>query len=224
MLRKISANVQLKYIYYLLLVACFINSLYFLRDNKVKVLAILLFVSILTETLTEISIYRMRNYYVNYHLFTMVEYPLIAGILFQCIRSRIVRNLLLISMPLFVLACVVIFLFFQDIKQMPTISGGLEAALLIVWCLRAFYDLEVHGPDSIFQQAPFWFIIAFYSYYCIVTPYNSVFNTLQADPEYLKRSTEVYHAINVVGNCLLYILCIIGLSYLKRPKFIRRLS
>jgi len=213
--------VKLTYIYYILLVACFINSLYFLQDNKVKVLAILLFLSIATEILAEINIYKKVNYYVYYHGFTIVEYGLISGILFQCIRNRLTKLLLLISIPLFALACTLILLFLQNIRELPSISGGLEGTLLIIWCLRAFYDLEVEGPDTVFQQAAFWFIMAFYSYYCIVTPFNCVFNTLQADPQYLALSTKAFAVINSAANYLLYILCIIGLSCLKRAKFIQ---
>jgi hypothetical protein len=213
--------VKLTYIYYILLVICFINSLYFLRDNKVKVLAILLFLSIFTEFLAEVNIYKKINYYVYYHGFTIVEYGLISGILLQCIRNRLFKMLLLISIPLFALACTLIMLFLQNIRLLPSISGGLEGTLLIIWCLRAFYDIEVEGPDTIFQQSSFWFIMAFYSYYCIVTPFNCVFNTLQADPQYLTLSTKAFAVINSAANYLLYILCIIGLSCLKRVKFIQ---
>lgn len=212
---------KLTYIYYLLLVACFINSLYFLQDNKVKVLAILLFLSIATEILAEIDIHKRVNYYVYYHGFTIVEYGLISGILFQCIRNRLVKLILLISIPLFALACTLVMLFLQNIRELPSISGGLEGSLLIIWCLRAFYDIEVEGHDTIFQQASFWFIMAFYSYYCIVTPFNCVFNTLQADPQYVSLSTKAFAVINSAANYLLYILCIIGLSCLKRAKFIQ---
>ena len=215
---------KLTYIYYILLVACFINSLHFLHDHKVKVLAILLFLSILTEALAEVNIYKKVNYYLYYHGFTMLEYALISGILFQCIRNRLIKNLLLISIPVFALACTLIMLFLQDIRQMPSISGGLEGTLLIIWSLRAFYDINVEGPKTIFQQAPFWFIMAFYSYYCIVTPFNCVFNTLQADPQYLAVSTSAFAVINSAANYLLYILCIIGLSCLKRTKSIPRSS
>lgn len=212
---------KLTYIYYLLLVACFINSLYFLPDNKVKVLAILLFLSIATEILAEIDIHKKVNYYVYYHGFTIVEYGLISGILFQCIRNKLIKLILLISIPLFALVCTLVMLFLQNIRELPSISGGLEGTLLIIWCLRAFYDIEVEGPETIFQQASFWFIMAFYSYYCIVTPFNCVFNTLQADPQYVSSSTKAFALINSVANYLLYILCIIGLSCLKRAKFIR---
>jgi hypothetical protein len=216
--------VKLTYIYYLLLVVCFINSLYFLQDNKVKVLAILLFLSIATEILAEIDIHKKVNYYVYYHGFTIVEYGLVSGILFQCIRNKLIKLILLISIPLFALVCTLVMLFLQDIRELPSISGGLEGTLLIIWCLRAFYDIETERPDTIFQQASFWFILAFYSYYCIVTPFNCVFNILQADPKYVSSSDKAFAVINSAANYLLYTLCILGLSCLKRAKFIQQSS
>ncbi|MDO3627583.1 hypothetical protein [Mucilaginibacter sp. BT774] len=215
---------KLTYIYYALLVACFIYSLYFLQDYKVKVLAILLFLSIATEILAEINIYKKVNYYVYYHGFTIVEYGLISGILYQCIRDKLTKIILLISIPVFSIVCALIMIYVQNISESPSISGGLEGTLLIIWCLRAFYDLDPVKHGTIFQQPPFWFIMAFYSYYCIVTPFNCFFNTLQADPHYLALSTKAFAVINNAANYLLYILCMIGLSCLKQVKYTRQSS
>jgi hypothetical protein len=213
--------VKAVYIYYVLLAICFLYSLYFLYDNKVKVLAILLFLSCVTETIVQYKINHRQHYYQYYFYFTLAEYPCISLVLFQCIRSTLVRVILVCSIPLFDFACILINYYLQGLNQLPGISGGLEGLLIIIWCLRAFYDIEVTGPDTLFQQPSLWFIMAFYSYYCIVTVFDSVFNTLQADPKFLVSSTTVYAVINNAANYLLYILCMVGLSCLKRTKFMR---
>jgi len=216
--------VKLTYIYYILLVACFINSLFFLRSKIVRVLAILLLLSIATEVCAEVDIHRKINYYVFYHVFTIAEYSLITVILSLCIKLRKLRIIMFLSIPVFTVCCTLIMQYLEDVKKLPSISGGIEGTLLIIWCLRAFYELEVDDKTAIFQKATFWFILAFYSYYVIVTPFNCVFNILQEDPVYQPLSTKSFAIINSVANYLLYILCMIGLSCLKRTKYIQQSS
>jgi len=215
--------VKLTYLYYVLMVACFINSLYFLRDTKVKVLAILLLLSILTEICAEVNIYQKVSYYVFYHYFIIVEYALVTLLLSCCIHVKWVRNVMRTSIPVFAVSCTLIMLYLQDIKKLPSINGGIEGAVIVVWCLRAFYELRVEEHSVVFQQPSFWFILAFYIYFVTVTPFNSVFNILQEDAPYLNISTKTFMVINSLANYLLYILCIIGLYYLKRAKYMQQL-
>lgn len=215
---------KLTYPYYFLLLASFIYSLYFLHYKMVKVLAILFFLSIATEVLAEIGMFYNQNIYIYYTWFTLAEYVLVTIILYQCVRNKLWKYAMLVSIPVFGMFCGSVLLFLQTGDLMPTIDRGLEGILVIIWCVRAFYDMEVDNNETIFQQAGFWFIMAFYSYYCIITPYNSVYNILQADKQYKELSHQAYELINNLANYLLYILCIIGLSCLKRARSTQQLS
>jgi hypothetical protein len=193
-----------------------------LRERTVRILATLLLLSIVTEVLAEVNIYKKINYYAYYHIFTLAEYTLISLVLRNCVESAIFRRVMLISIPVFIVGSTLIICFIQDVSKMPSISGGIEGILIMLWCLRVFHDLRVSDRYDIFSNPSFWLGLAFFSYYIIVTPFNSVFNILQEDETYGKLSTKMFSVINSIANYLLYSLCMISFYCLKRARSIRR--
>ena len=183
-----------------------------------KVLATLLLLSIITEVLAEINIYQKLNYYIYYHFFTLAEYALITLVLRESVNHKGARRLMIISIPVFITSATMVMCFVQDITMMPSINSGTEGILIMLWCLRVFHDIRVNDQHDIFHEASFWLALAFFSYYIIVTPFNSVFNILQEDSTYAKLSTTAFAIINSVANYLLYSLCLISFYCLKRAR------
>ena len=126
---------------------------------------------------------------------------------------------MLTTIPIFSSASALITIRMQGLFQSPSIASGLEGILLMVWCVKAFYDIEANETVPVFKQAPFWFILGFFSYYIIVTPYNCVYNTLLADIQLRPTARYAFDIIDNVGNCLLYIFLIIGMSCLRRQNY-----
>src|ERR1051325_6936716 len=91
----------LTYTYYVLMVFCFVASLFYLNNQKVRLLATLLFFSIVTETIVEIIGKDKNQHFIVYHFFILTEYSLITLILKQSNLNKKIQDLMLLSIPVF---------------------------------------------------------------------------------------------------------------------------
>lgn len=203
---------KLQYVYYLLMIACFINSLFYLRILSIRILALLLLCSILTEIGVEIFISKGLNYYVFYHIFNVVEYGLTTLILYEGIRTKLVRKMMVYSIPLYSLIALTLSLNVQDWNQLPSISYDVEGLFIITWCIIALWSIDPTDDRTIFQQPTFWFIIAFYIYFICTLPFNGIFNYLIKVKSHVGKTKTLFSIINSVSNYLLYLFILIGFS------------
>ena len=211
--------INLKYFYYFLMVACFVNSLFLLKVRRIKILALLLFISILTEAIVEVYISKGLNYYLIYHIFNTLEYSLITLSLVDGIPIKPIRKLMLYSIPVFINGSLIISLNMQDWTQMPCISNSFEALLIITWCIIALWCIEPNDDRSIFMLPSFWFIIAFFIYFICTLPFNGIFNYLITVKSNYTKAKYLFSLINSVSNYFLYIFLLIGFSLYRWKRF-----
>ncbi|NQX40928.1 hypothetical protein SAMN05421820_104333 [Pedobacter steynii] len=210
--------IKLQYFYYLLMFACFVNSLFYLNIKRIKILALLLLISIITETIVEVYMSKGLNYYKFYHIFNILEYSLITLSLIEGINLKPVKKLMLYSIPVFINGALLISLTVQGWEQMPSMSNSIEGLLIITWCIIALWCIEPNDDRSIFRQPSFWFIMAFFIYFICTLPFNGIFNYLITVKAHYNKTKALFSLINSVSNYLLYIFLLIGFSLYRWKK------
>ncbi|AOM79532.1 hypothetical protein [Pedobacter steynii] len=210
--------IKLQYFYYFLMVASFVNSLFYLNIKRIKILALLLLISILTEIIVEVYMSKGLNYYKFYHVFNILEYSLITLSLIEGINQKPVKLMMLYSIPVFITGSLLISLTVQGWQQMPSMSNSFEGLLIITWCIIALWGIEPNDNRSIFQQPTFWFIMAFFIYFICTLPFNGIFNYLITIKTHFNKTKALFSLINSVSNYLLYIFLLIGFSLYRWKK------
>lgn len=200
---------NLVYVYYIIMVMCFITSLFYLHYKKVKILSLLLLLSIITELGVELLNAKGQNYFILYHFFTIIEYALITLLLRDGIPVHSIQKIMLYSIFIFSLFSVSISLYFQRFSQFPAISNSIEGLLIITWSVLALWHIDASDNISIFQQPGFWFALSFLTYYAGTIAFNGIYNYLLHDKTETAR--KFFSIINSISNYLLYLLLIVGI-------------
>ena len=189
------------YIYYVLMLVCFIASLQNLKNDSIRLLSVLLFVSIVTEILVEYSGKDGRHYYL-YHPFSLIEYSIVTLIVRRNILNRGIRKLMLLSVPLFFTIASLIYFKVQQGTEYPSLIGTIENSALTIWSLIGLFSIDPKEPTPLLHRTFFWFCLAFLVYYSGTIAVNGVYNYL------LKTKSQdakiLYSIINSIFNYLLY--------------------
>jgi len=195
------------YAYYVLLVACFVMSLFHLQYREVRMLSLLLAVSIVTEVIVEFIGTKGQAFFIVYHFFVVLEYSLITIILRSGIRDY--RFRLLMGVSIFIFGIVSLFYSFVlgGWRAFPGINITIESFLVICWCLLSFFSIT---PDesSIFRHPYFWLTLAFFVYFAASVSVNAFYNLLLENDT--ARARHFFSVLNSLSNYLLYIILIKG--------------
>jgi hypothetical protein len=206
------------YLYYLFMSICFIESMLYLKYFKIRLLAILLFFSILVEVLSEyIGVAGSRHFYL-YHFYNIVEYILVTWILFTCMGNNKshIRIFLLFSMILFTFLSLWISFEIETLNKFPSIGTNIESVGVIVWCVIAFWKIEPVDDIPIHKRSDFWIILAFFIYFSGTFCFNSIYNYLLNSHK--KTAESLFSIINSFFNYLLYIFLIIGIKCFRTER------
>lgn len=207
---------MLVYLYYILMVMCFIASLYYLHFFKVKMLSLLLFLSICTEAWAEIIGTHQFHHFILYHYFNIAEYALTTIILLSGIDNIFLKRLMIFSIPCYTLISLYISLMVQGINEFPSINCNIESLLIIVWCIISLWNIKPDYKFTMFQKPTFWFILGFFIYFSGTMTFDGIYNTLLSHKT--ETATKLFSIINSVCNYLLYILLLIGIACYRFQK------
>ncbi|HEY9257886.1 hypothetical protein [Chitinophaga sp.] len=196
------------YAYYVLLVTCFIISLFHLQFREVKILSVLLGISIITEVIVELIGTEGLGFFIVYHFFVVLEYSLITIILRSGIKDY--RWRLLMGVSIFVFGIVSLFYSFVlgGWHAFPGINITIESFLVICWCLLSFFSITPESEDSIFRHPVFWITLAFFIYFAASVSVNAFYNLLLENDT--TRARHFFAVLNSLSNYLLYIMLIKG--------------
>ncbi|MCW3465265.1 hypothetical protein [Chitinophaga nivalis] len=197
------------YGYYVMMVACFMISLFHLQYKQVKLLTALLAVSILTELIVELMGKRELRFFIVYHFFVVLEYSLITVIIGSGIKSPRWRLLMNISILVFGVVSLLYSFVFGGWNHFPGINITIESFLVICWCLLSFFSITPESEESIFQLPGFWLTLAFFVYFSGSMCVNGFYNLLLASDA--NSAKHLFTLLNSLSNYLLYIMLIKGI-------------
>jgi hypothetical protein len=204
------------YAYYVLLVTCFVISLFHLNIKEVKLLALLLGVSIITEVIVEIIGTQGFAFFVVYHFFVVLEYSLITIILRSGIREPRWRLLMGISIIIFGLVSLFYSFVVGGWRVFPGINITIESFLVICWCLLSFFSITPDSEASIFRHPFFWLTLAFFVYFSASMSVNGFYNLLLETD--VGKAPYFFAVLNSLSNYLLYIMLIKGILCFRSNK------
>jgi hypothetical protein len=197
------------HLYYFLMVACFVVSLFYRRFALVKWLIALLFASIVTEALAEIIGTGHQKHFIVYHFYIPVEYTLVTLAMRSQITNQRLRKSMLFSIIAFWPASLYISFVLQNLTVFPGTAIGIEAVLVISWSLLTLVFIEPVSELSIFQLPVFWVALGFLIYFSGTVALNTVYNYLRDSST--AKALSLFDIINNISNCLLYIFLTIGI-------------
>ncbi len=103
---------------------------------------------------------RLDNNLFLFHIFTPVEYTLLAVFFSEVIASPRSRRLIVYSIPAFIGASIVFTLFIQKIGENNSYITIIEAILVICWSLLFFRELLLTKQVSALHRYPLFWIVA----------------------------------------------------------------
>lgn len=198
------------YIYFFLLFVCLIASaLYYKNDRSLLYILLLLFFSIITEVGGIICQHNKTNYYPLYHIFTPIEYSLIA--LFFCTNNNSItlKKLIYYSIPMFVIFSIVCSIFFIPLNNYPGFQYNIEGILVIAWSLTSLFSSRPDYKTSFYSHVLFWIASGFFIFHSGIFFINGVFNYFFMGKNNLL--TSIHTIINTIFNYILYIFILIGI-------------
>lgn len=200
-------------LYFILLASCFGASLFFLRFYQVRLLAVLLFLSIVTEAGTMYLSQYTSNHYQLYHVFNVFEYTLSVLIVAHAITSRKLHLTIWVSIFFYTLLSLY-GSFITVFNKYPSFNETVESILIITFCIIVFWKLPPNTTITLFQQPTFWFLIGFFLYFSGTIAVNSVYNHLLSYKS--DAAKTLYTVFNLFFNYILYITILIGIRCFKR--------
>lgn len=198
------------YIYFALLLTCLVSvALYYKKNKSLIYILLLLIFSILTEVGGLICQYFQRNYYPLYHLFTPIEYSLIANFFYLNHNSITFKKLIFYSIPIFIIFSILCSTFFIPLNNYPGFQYNIEGILVITWSLTSLFKLSPKNTTPLYSHTLFWIASGFFIFHTGIFFINGVFNYFFMEKNDIL--THIHTIINVAFNYILYIFILVGI-------------
>jgi len=139
----------------------------------------------------------LKLYHFLISLFTVVEFCILAWILYKLNTSRLRRIIISICATGFILFCIITY--FTSLKQLSfdSLPASIEAILLLIFCIFYFYEqLTMIVSAPIYQSNSFWIVFSIMVYTSL-----SFFLFLQSSITPF-QIIDNYWDINLVSNIL----------------------
>lgn len=123
---------------------------------EMKLLLALMVITLVVEGFTFYMAKDGRNTNWVHHIYLPVEYGLI-GIIFSRWQKTIFnRNVILFSIPLFVIACLMSVIVFNNLDQLNVFTTCLSCILYAVISSYTLYQLQKDDSGSLYKDCRFW--------------------------------------------------------------------
>lgn len=184
--------------------------------------AILLIATFIVEGINWILAVTIRNNLIMTHIFTPIEFALVAMIYSKELVNNTVKRVIIISIPLFAILSVLNTIFLQNIWTFATNTLLLDLAAYLIFSLLAFTQMLIYADNKGIAQTPlFWLSTGFLFYSSTIFLKFGLTNYL------LSRNVHsaLFDAIVQVANYILYILITVAIiidSNEKRSRALQR--
>jgi len=97
--------------------------------------------------------YKMNNLPIL-HVFTILEFLCISIFYIQTLKDKMIKRIIVSMMVIFPLACVINFMYFQDITRFNTNTRPLEALLVMIYSLLYFAQNTNDTFEKKWEESP----------------------------------------------------------------------
>lgn len=148
-------------IYLTLLSFTFLLSIWCKKEGKtLKVFPFLLFISLFVEILS--NIFKNRDYFIYrllFHIYTPVEYSLLAIFFYFANTSIRIRKIIIFSIPVFVTVSLIISLKVIGLGSFIGTNDNIEGLLLISFSIITLFSIPFNPKLNILQLPEFWICV-----------------------------------------------------------------
>ena len=123
---------------------------------EMKLLLALMVITIAVESFTYYLAIGQRNTNWVHHIYLPVEYGLIGLIFSRWQKTTFNKNVILFSIPLFVIACVISVIVFRNLDQLNVFTTSLSCILYAVISSYTLYQLQKDDSGSLYRDYRFW--------------------------------------------------------------------
>jgi hypothetical protein len=191
-------------------VVCIIGLVRYRKARKdTRLLALWFALSVFTSILEYyFAVHRLNNLWIN-HIFTPVEYALLAWIFSLWQKDPRGQFALRLSAILFAALCLTSILFLDNVRMFNNLTRPVEGVLLVCFSGLTLRDLSRKYIESLTSQPEFWISSATLIYFSGLVVLYCLSNTLLGSSLEALRSAWIAHTIiGIIAN-LLY-----GVSFL----------
>ncbi len=197
-------------IYNLLIFGSFIVSLIaFIKGYKrFGLLSLLFFITSAMELMVLYLIAKEINFTWLYHLYNVLEYPLLCLFLIGSVSSAAITKMIKISIPLFILTALSVSYFYYRFSGFPGLNINMEGFLLSIICVYILFNMDALETNSIFRNYNFWICAGILIFFGTTFFYNGIYTKIAIIDG--KRALKLFSTINRPLNIILYSFIIIG--------------
>jgi hypothetical protein len=123
---------------------------------EMKLLLALMVITLAVEGFTFYLAIDQRNTNWIHHIYLPVEYGLIGVIFSRWQNTTFNKNVILFSIPLFVMTCVMSVIVFNNLDQLNVFTTSLSCILYAVISSFTLYQLQKDDSGSLYKDCRFW--------------------------------------------------------------------
>lgn len=192
--------------YYILYFTClgisWLLSIFLKKSEKgLFILPYLLSFALFVEIVTRVLVHFGLSHIYIYHLYIPLEYCLWAIYFYHVIPSGLVRKIIKISTPVFVISSLILSVTIVSFKAFPNLQLNIEGILLIVLAVISIFTIQINHVTLFFRPV-FWICVGVLVYYCATFSFVGVYNYILDYKSSLFESFKIY--LLVIPNCFLY--------------------
>jgi hypothetical protein len=195
----------------ILLAGCIIGAMNYKSSKKpFRILLLLLFLTLVEESLAEYCAHVYSTNLIVYHFFIIIEYSLFALIFYYILENKyfkyFILSTLIVFAPLSILNSIYIQRFSDDEVNSTAILT--ESILLVLYGLQFLYEL-LKKPvyDKIYIIPEIWFVLGIIFFYSTNIFFWGFYRNIIADSRYY----PLFYQILFYENLILYGMCAISL-------------
>lgn len=205
-------------VYYFLIFLCLISSFVALNKGHKRVLpfSILLILTLLVELLADKLSTLKLEFVWAYHIYCPLEYSLICLFLTPEIKITRIKQVVLATVPIFLIFSLLTSILFYQFKTMPGINIEVEGILLACVCTYRMFNLDVNTNSAIYLQSDFWICSGLLIFFGVCSFFFGIYTPLFRLNN--KEAFNLFGEIIMPFNLFLYVSILIGILCLLQKK------
>jgi hypothetical protein len=169
---------------------------------------LLLFLLASSAAFAATLVFDVKNNLFVFHIHTPIEYCVVSLLYVSSLENRKIKNVILISIPVFVVLCIFLSLFIQPVTDNNAAMIIVESMLTIIWSLLFIREtIMLQKQNTLLRFPMFWISVGLMFYFVGAQVFDGLLNYLMFESMELAR--RVYRLMYVFRFALM-ILLIVG--------------
>jgi len=161
------------------------------------------------------EVFGQENNLFLFHIFTPMEYMILAGLYYMSFETAFVKKLVVLSIPVFVLLSATLSAWVEPLDQNNSIAVIIESILIVSWSLLFLREIIVLGRAPRLQAFPmFWISIGLLFFFIGNLFVEGLMNYFMRESMHLALQA---YKFSFIFKFLLFILMIIGIWSTRFP-------